>query len=167
MKIIIKIIVLLILNIILTSCDVSSPKRIEPPDTPATNLPILIITPEATTTHIPKVTKTPTLTNTPIPTTTFSLTAFSILTPVPNWLGIPIMPNAISGKNDGDIYVFVIEKKVDDVYNFYTKELPRLGWSHYAGTMGYYFLFEQGDEVVIIGCSQLSDNLIGVALTRR
>ena len=46
-----------------------------------------------------------------------------------SWNGLPIMPGARSGYEQGDIYVYVAPASLDVVRGFYKQELPKLGWA--------------------------------------
>lgn len=52
-------------------------------------------------------------------------------TPVQEWRGIPIMPEAVAGQefNENNTYSFKANITAKDVQDFYNQELTNLGWS--------------------------------------
>jgi hypothetical protein len=51
-------------------------------------------------------------------------------TPVEQWNGIPVMPQATVGEEFGDTtYGFTVPASVEDIETFYTQEMEALGWS--------------------------------------
>ena len=45
-----------------------------------------------------------------------------------SWQGFPIMPGAIAGEEDDNMYTFVIEASPDEVRVYYERELAKLGY---------------------------------------
>lgn len=88
-------------------------------------------------------------------------------TPVAEWQGIPIMPNAISGEATDDVYQFTIRATVDEVTNYYTTALPNVGYEFQTaeeGT-GYTSLyFSNGTTTITLFIARLGD-ITGVAIT--
>lgn len=50
-------------------------------------------------------------------------------TPVQEWKGIPVMPQAIAGQEFGETYSFKVNATVQEIQNFYNQELTALGWT--------------------------------------
>lgn len=52
-------------------------------------------------------------------------------TPVSEWNGIPVMPQATAGEEfaDGTTYSSKVNASVKEAQDFYSAELPKLGWS--------------------------------------
>jgi hypothetical protein len=51
-------------------------------------------------------------------------------TPVEQWNGIPIMPQATVGEEFGDTtYGYTVPASVEDIETFYTQEMEALGWA--------------------------------------
>lgn len=52
-------------------------------------------------------------------------------TPVQEWRGIPIMPQASAGEefNESNTYSFRVNATAQEVQEFYNQELPALGWN--------------------------------------
>jgi len=52
-------------------------------------------------------------------------------TPVSEWNGIPVMPQATAGQEftDTHTYSFKVDAAAKDAQDFYKTELPKLGWS--------------------------------------
>lgn len=88
-------------------------------------------------------------------------------TPVAEWQGIPIMPNAISGEATDDVYQFTIRATVDEVTNYYKTALPNIGYEFQTaeeGT-GYTSLyFSNGITTITLFIAPLGD-ITGVAIT--
>ena len=119
--------VLLVVLVTMTSCSAFAPGPIAPP-VPTEN-PV----PTSTFTLQPTLTGTPT----PLPTSTSvppTATPEELVLPMPDgellvsWQGFPIMPGAIAGEEDDDIYTFVIEASPDEVWAYYERELAKLGY---------------------------------------
>lgn len=49
--------------------------------------------------------------------------------PAAEWQGVPVMPGAIAGRDDGDSYLFTIKASDKEIQAYYEKELRKLGWS--------------------------------------
>lgn len=50
-------------------------------------------------------------------------------TPVQEWRGVPVMPQAIAGQEFGDSYSFKVNATVQEIQDYYDQELTALGWS--------------------------------------
>jgi hypothetical protein len=129
MKTIGKAILLSVLVIALTSCNIFAPQPTETSTPTETSLPTSTNTPEPTTTP----------TETPIPPTD---TPSAPVLPMPSgkpsseWEGIPVMPKAIAGEGDSKGYSFTINASRDEIQKFYEKELGKLGWNMFASGQG-------------------------------
>lgn len=80
-------------------------------------------TPSTTATAIPTRTVTLPPTSSPIPSTETPKAQ-----PTSEWNGIPIMPGAIAGEGDDEVYVFTIHATLQQVQEYYRFELEQLGW---------------------------------------
>jgi hypothetical protein len=82
-------------------------------------------------------------------------------TPVSEWNGIPVMPQATEGQEfkDSNTYSFKVDATVKDVQEFYRTELEKLGWSS---------TFKMpGNEDVAVESFQKDSNLLTVMITNR
>ncbi|HSL44668.1 MAG TPA: hypothetical protein VK897_14625 [Anaerolineales bacterium] len=50
-------------------------------------------------------------------------------TPVQEWKGVPVMPQAIAGQEFGDTYSFRVNATAQEIQEFYNQELTALGWN--------------------------------------
>ena len=80
----------------------------------------------ATTTSVPK-TEMPISTNTPQPTTAPTETPES-LPVLTSWNEIPILPDAISGREEFGDYLFVTASSARILTAYYKQEMAKLGW---------------------------------------
>lgn len=96
----------------------------------------------------PTSTSTATLTDTSVPTRTVSPTVTPVLidtfapptlaptleirtgTPVAEWGGIPIMPNALIGKARGNYYLYTTKASQEEVKDYYVRTLQNQGWKY-------------------------------------
>jgi hypothetical protein len=110
-------------------------------------------TPVLTSTFLPtSIPVTPTsLTGTPPPTPTTELPAD---VPLKVWAELPIMPGAITGEELADRYRFLLSANVEQVGNYYKKELPKLGWKFVTSGTGEngapIFIFSKGKTILSI-----------------
>ena len=90
------------------------------------------ITPTLTSTHTPPPTTTSTPTKTPRPTRTPIPPSPTLelpkSTPLAEWSGIPIMPNAIAGESGEPYYLYITEASPEEVLQYYFETLPKYGW---------------------------------------
>lgn len=91
-------------------------------------------------------------------------------TPVQEWRGIPIMPQAVAGEEfpENDTYSFRVNATAQEVQEFYNQELGALGWTQpfevpLESEGG--FLFFQKDESVLTVFITPSEGSIVVLLT--
>ncbi len=116
----------------------------------ATNLIVTPTAPKPAATRIPQPSAAPTTifesTPEPLPTE-FNLPDITAIPEIPGfglptdkplseWQGIPIMPGAIAGKDDGASYTFTTEASASDVESFYINALEKLGWSRFGDSGG-------------------------------
>jgi hypothetical protein len=50
-------------------------------------------------------------------------------TPVQEWRGIPVMPQAVAGEEFGDTYSFRVNATVQEIQDYYNQQLGALGWT--------------------------------------
>jgi hypothetical protein len=84
--------------------------------------------------------------------------------PVEVWKDIPIMPEAVTGDAGEDRYRFMLTATVDQVRDFYKKELPKLGWKYDAQGVGEngapIFIFSKPGKVLSISVIVLGEIVI-------
>lgn len=89
-------------------------------------------TPTATLTPTPQPTNTSTPTKTPRPTRTSippsPTPELPQGTPLAEWSGFPIMPNAIAGELDEPVYSYIVKVSPEDAALYYVDTLPKFGW---------------------------------------
>jgi hypothetical protein len=80
-------------------------------------------------------------------------------TPVSEWNGIPIMPQATAGQEfkDSKTYSFKVNATVKDAQDFYKAELEKLGWSSTFSM--------PGNEEVSVEMFQKDGNFLTVTVT--
>jgi hypothetical protein len=106
-------------------------------------------------------------TPTPAPTETSTRTAASAPSEGPgeggntpsNWKGIPIMPGATDGADDGESYSYYVTATLSEVESFYSAQMPPLGWTFVSrddSLEGWLYLtYQRGSEVVVVGALEL------------
>jgi hypothetical protein len=96
-------------------------------------------------------------TGTPPPTPTTKLPGG---VPLETWLEIPVMPGTVTGEEEDDRYRFMLTATVDEVRDFYKKELIKSGWNFDAQGRGEngapIFIFSKagsilGVSVIVLG----------------
>ncbi len=93
-------------------------------------------------------------------------------TPMASWKGIPVMPGAVAGVDDGDTYLFTTKASADEVRAYYEKELKKQGWSEFGlgddSTPSVLLFFQKGDELITIGIVDSGDKsgLLQVVLVK-
>ena len=80
-------------------------------------------------------------------------------TPVSEWNGIPVMPQATAGQEfkDSSTYSFKVDATVKEAKDFYSAELEKLGWSSSFSM--------PGNDNVAVQLFQKDDNLLTVTIT--
>ncbi|NJC95628.1 MAG: hypothetical protein FIB03_04695 [Anaerolineae bacterium] len=110
---------------------------------------------------------TPTNTSIPLPTGATQDAIATIVPPVTDWRGIPIMPGAYAGEGDVEGYVYVIEATLEQVRTYYEGELSQMGWvetpSEDAGIL--YFTRNGAAETVTINLIEKEGQVL-VLLTK-
>jgi hypothetical protein len=93
-------------------------------------------------------------------------------TPVQEWKGVPVMPQATAGQeftqNNANIYSFKVNVTAKDVQDFYNEKLPALGWKSTSGIpssgeAGIMIFSKDNSNLLITIVS--SDNSVVVLLT--
>jgi hypothetical protein len=101
------------------------------------------------------------ITKTPPPTPTTKLPSG---VPVEKWRDIPIMPDAVTGDEEADRYRFMVKAEVDQVEEFYKKELVKLGWKFDARGTGEngapIFIFSKSGKIISISVIVIGDILV-------
>jgi hypothetical protein len=80
-------------------------------------------------------------------------------TPVSEWNGIPIMPQATAGEEfaNNNTYSFKVNASVSEAQEFYKTELPKLGWESSFSM--------PGNDTVVVQLYQKQDSLLTVTIT--
>lgn len=85
-------------------------------------------------------------------------------TPVQVWREIPIMPQATAGQEfDGETYSFKVNATSQEVQDFYTAELPKLGWEALSmPTQGDAMLmvFSKGSNILTITVAPAQSEMV-------
>jgi hypothetical protein len=77
-------------------------------------------------------------------------------TPVSEWNGVPVMPQATAGQEftDAKTYSFKVNATVQEVEDFYSGELEKLGWSSFfnmpADANGSVLVYQKDNAVLTI-----------------
>ena len=115
--------------------------------------PTVTFTPVSSETPVPSNTPVPTVAPTHTPALTPTEDILSSLVPVGEpageWNGIPIMPDAIAGEDDGNGYRFTIQAESEEIQKYYALELSNLGWELLTvghGENGAFLMFFTGSE---------------------
>lgn len=164
-----KILFLLILASAMLACNALAPKPTATPVPTATNVPVSTSTLEPTSTLQP--------TEKPVQVDATATEAASGLdiptpagTPAKEWKGIPIMPGAIAGSDDGNTYSFTIKSSVDEIQKFYEKEMAKLGWNAFAVGQGQtqtaLLMFMKDSETLTLTFLPQSDGTVYVMLVK-
>ncbi len=91
-------------------------------------------------------------------------------TPVSDWKGIPIMPQATAGQEcaNANTYSFKVDATVKDVQDFYNAQLVDLGWSSLfnmpGDTNGAVIAFQKDSSVLTVTIVNV-DGTVTVSLT--
>lgn len=131
-------VLLCVFPITLTACAGIAPQPTQTPlpTASATSLPTATVTPTATATQTPEPSSTPTPkpTSTRLPPTETADVALPAPqgTPATDWNGIPIMPGALAGEGNSSSYSFIIKASNEQVSQYYTAEMAKLGWQLFA-----------------------------------
>jgi hypothetical protein len=94
-------------------------------------------------------------------------------TPVEQWNGIPVMPQATAGEEFGDnVYSYTILATAIDVQNFYNQRMENLGWTSpfgfQASEEGGIMFFQNGNDFLTITVTpdQNDSNSVDVILQK-
>lgn len=91
--------------------------------------------------------------------------------PVSDWNGIPVMPQATAGQECPDLksYSFRVNATVKEVQDFYTSELEELGWSVLfnmpAGDAGAIQSFQKDGSSLTITITAMEDSIVVLLTT--
>ena len=100
-------------------------------------------------------------TGTPPPTPTTKLPGG---VPLDAWMDIPIMPGTVTGDEEDDRYRFMLNATVDEVSDFYKKELIKSGWKFDAQGTGEngapIFIFSKSGSILGISVIVLGDVVV-------
>jgi hypothetical protein len=82
-------------------------------------------------------------------------------TPVSEWNGIPVMPQAIAGQEfkDASTYSFRVDASVKEVQDYYKAELEKLGWNSSFSM--------PGNDTVAVETFQKDSSFLTVTITER
>ena len=90
--------------------------------------------------------------------------------PAKSWEGIPVMPSALAGDGDNKGYSFTVKAASDEVQNFYTKEMSKLGWNMFASGQGttstVLLIFMKGTDTASVSIIPQTDGLMYVMLVK-
>ncbi len=144
---------------------------------PATAVPTETQTPLPTSTPLPTETSTPvpTRTFTPSPTppaATETTSGFHLPlptgTPLDEWQGIPIHPDALAGEETQGSYVFTAALSVADIETYYKLEMPRRGWGLLAtgqgGTGAILLIFQKESQMATISVLVVDSDTVYVMI---
>jgi len=85
-------------------------------------------------------------------------------TPVSEWNGIPIMPQATAGQEfDANNYSFKFTGTAKDASDFYNSNLGNAGWSPMVTTsdeQGALLVYSQGDKFLTVTVSSVDDGIV-------
>ena len=82
-------------------------------------------------------------------------------TPVSEWNGIPVMPQATAGQEfkDSNTYSYKVDASVKEVQDYYKGELEKLGWTSSFNM--------PGNDTVAVEMFQKDSNFLTVTVTER
>ncbi len=88
--------------------------------------------------------------------------------PLSEWNGIPVMPQASAGEESDGMYVFKITATSQEIQDYYNAQLPTLGWETsfsmpMAGTA--ILIFTKGNQVLSVTIMPAENNEVIVMLT--
>lgn len=87
-------------------------------------------------------------------------------TPVTEWKGIPIMPQATAGEEftDSSSYSFKVDATVKEAQDFYNAELTKLGWSTSFSMPGNdtvaILAFQKDNDLLTITITNVNDSVV-------
>lgn len=87
-------------------------------------------------------------------------------TPVQEWRGVPIMPQAVAGEefSANDTYSFRVNATAQEVQEFYNRELSALGWTQPfevpLEAEGGFLFFQKDDSVLTVFITPSEDSIV-------
>jgi hypothetical protein len=87
-------------------------------------------------------------------------------TPVSEWNGIPVMPQAVTGQEfaDNNTYSFRVEATIEEARAFYDAQLPSLGWTSFfnmpADANGSVQVFQKDDNILTITMAEVEGSVV-------
>lgn len=89
-------------------------------------------------------------------------------TPVQEWNGIPVMPEAIAGEETQGMYSYTVNATSEAVAQFYTTRLPDLGWKEQFNQPGdttiLFYMKDSQSLTITIAPVQDGNRLVWIAL---
>ena len=89
-------------------------------------------------------------------------------TPVSEWNGIPIMPQATAGEEfkDSNTYSFKVNAAIKEAQDFYNTELPKLGWSSSysmpANDIATIMGFQKDNDLLTVSITNVNETVVVV-----
>ncbi|MBN1979569.1 MAG: hypothetical protein JW918_19405 [Anaerolineae bacterium] len=157
-----RVMLLVACSVWMLSCGLFSP---DPTQTPVpTERPTSTLTP--TTTPMPTSTDTPVPTETPAPETPTPTASPTVAwdgllpeprgEPVSEWMGIPVMAEAIAGEEIRGMYAYTVAVGPKEVETYYIEVMPMFGWTLFAvgevegKDYSPFLMFQKGEEVASV-----------------
>lgn len=87
-------------------------------------------------------------------------------TPVSEWNGVPVMPQATAGQEfpDAKTYSFKVNATVKEAQDFYKAELEKQGWTSFfnmpGDTNGSVQIFQKDDKTLTITIADTNDSVV-------
>jgi hypothetical protein len=87
-------------------------------------------------------------------------------TPVSEWKGIPVMPQATAGQEftDSGIYSYKVDATIQQVQDYYSAELQDLGWTSYlnmpGNANGSIQVYQKEDNILTITIVETDGNVV-------
>jgi hypothetical protein len=165
----------LCLMIALTACSSTTPEPTPTATSLPTSTPLPSLTATLSPTQTPTATATPEPTDTPIPSPTFTRTPVPATAPidvlplpagkpVSNWNGVPVMPQAKSGAEEGGGYSYTIHVTFKQIQDFYDREMPKAGWQPFAigtgKTDSLFLMYQKGSKTATIAAFTQGDVIL-------
>jgi len=132
----------------------------------ATSIPDVVSTVESATTNMPSVASTIEAASTDLPDIGQMFDPQG--TPLTEWNGIPIMPQATAGQEfvDSNSYSFKADVTVQEVQDYYNSEMINLGWSSTmslgGNDNGAVLLFSKDDNFLTVTVTSLDNGTVVV-----
>lgn len=85
--------------------------------------------------------------------------------PLSDWKGIPVMPQAVAGEEVEAIYSFRVNATIQEVRDFYTAQLPPLGWkSTFSGDLPILVFMKDNQTLSVTITEQANGTIVFLAL---